>query len=84
MTASIDQVRALAAHNAGLRQSANRAQEAILDAAGKECAKLTKMIEAVKPADTLCDDVVAAQYQRWVVQRAGLLRLLAGQHTVKS
>ena len=84
MTASIDQVRALAAQNAGLRQRASRAQEAIFDAAEQECAKLTALIESVKLADALCDDAKAKQYQTWVIQRAGLMRLLAGRDSVES
>jgi len=84
MTASIDQVRALAAQNAGLRQRASRAQEAIFDAAEQECAKLTALIESTKPADALCDDAKAEQYQAWVMQRAALLRLLAERDSIKS
>jgi hypothetical protein len=84
MTSSIDNVRALAAKNAALSNHAARAQEHIFAAAESECAKLTALIESVKLADALCDDAKAKQYQTWVIQRAGLMRLLAGRDSVES
>jgi hypothetical protein len=76
MTSSIDKVRALTATNAALSDHAARAQQNILDSAEKECARLTALIQATKPADVLCDDDKATDYQSWVTQRAALIRLL--------
>lgn len=84
MTSSIDKVRALAAKNAGLSHHAARAQENIFDGAEKECAHLTALIEGTKPADVLCDDNQADEYQGWVMQRAALMRLLAERTPARS
>lgn len=80
MTSTIDTVRALTAKNSALSDHAARAQENILDSAEQECDRLTALIEGTKPADVLCDGEKAEEYQGWVMQRAGLMRILADRH----
>jgi hypothetical protein len=79
MAASIDTLRTLAAQNAALSAQAQTAQQSLLEAADKECARLNTLITNTntKPVDVLTDDAKAAQYQSWVMQRAQLLELLA-------
>jgi hypothetical protein len=79
MAASIDTLRTLAAQNAALSAQAQTAQQSLLEAADKECARLNTLITNTKPADVLTDDAKAAQYQSWVMQRAQLLELLSSQ-----
>lgn len=80
MKPSIDNVRDLAAKNAGLLHHASLAHEKVLDAAESECERLAKLIDGVTPADVLGDGTKADMYQAWVTQRAGLMRLLAERH----
>ena len=79
MTASIDKLRTLAAQNASLSAQAQSSQQAIYDAAERECTRLNMLISSTKPADVILDDAKAQQYQSWVMQRAQLLELLAGK-----
>jgi hypothetical protein len=77
MAASIDTLRTLATQNAALSAQAQATQQSLLEAADKECSRLSALIAATKPADVLTDETKAAQYQSWVMQRARLLELLA-------
>jgi hypothetical protein len=77
MTSPIDSLRDLAVKNAKLREQASRVQQSLHTAAEKESARLSQLIDGVSHADVLTSDDRAEVYQAWVVQRAGLLRLLA-------
>ena len=77
MKPSIDTVRELAGKNGALLQRANTTRQALLSAADVECRRLSKLVDGVSHAEVLTDDNKAADYQKWVTQRAGLQRLLA-------
>ncbi|HEX7642005.1 MAG TPA: hypothetical protein VF472_07300 [Burkholderiaceae bacterium] len=77
MTSPLDSLRDLAARNAGLRQHANRVQQNLDAAAEKEGSRLSALIGGVSQADVLMREEQAETYQSWVMQRAGLQRLLA-------
>ncbi len=77
MVTPIDKLRGLAGKNAALSQHANHIQQHLYAAAGQECARLSTLIDGVSRAGVLTEDRQAEAYQSWVMQRAGLQRLLA-------
>jgi hypothetical protein len=77
MTTPIDKLRRLAGKNAALMQRATNTQQNLYAAAEQESARLSNLIDGVSHADVLTDDTKAQAYQSWIMQRAGLQRLLA-------
>ena len=77
MASSLDKLRDLAGKNAALSQHAHRVHQHLHAAAEREYARLSTLIEGVSHTVVLTDDNQAEAYQSWVMQRAGLQRLLA-------
>lgn len=73
----MDKLRDLAGKNAALLQHAGDTQQNLYAAAEEECTRLSGLIENVSHVDVLTNDDKADAYQSWVMQRAGLQRLLA-------
>jgi hypothetical protein len=77
MAPSFDKLCDMVGKNATLSRHARRVQQNLYAAAEAECERLSKLIDCVSYAGVLTDDSQAEAYQSWIMQRAGLQRLLA-------
>lgn len=76
MSYSVDQVRALLAQNAALREQARQTDSRIRQGAEMEIARIDAQIESLR-GPAYSDSMRAHQYQELIRRRAQLLRVIA-------